>query len=646
MTPLRAFIGHSFNEVDANVVRVFLNFMNHVSDMNVGFSWEHAEAAEAKDLAAKVLRLMEDKNLFIGICTKKQVTILPSNLKKVFYSNHILKVNPDALTWKTSDWIIQEIGLAIGLKMDLILLIEEGIEKPGGLQGDLEYVVFDRAAPEKAFGKILEMIKSLTPRTKSISGQEATLPSSTDSEPKSEQGQEDSFQPSPSWSKSNFDYAFWHMVFIDDQQGATRISKAYLETEEGKENKVSWEAYEEHTRLSLGKGGQLAKLIGLANNNPDNPEVHRYLAKGYEEYKEHDKAGHCFEMASEKAQPLKRTLILQGDAARAFAHAGRRKEVSRLIAIMKTTAPPVDGGEVILVKTLRDIAEIDQEKDLLLGLSEKLLELCPSDSAARFSLAYNYGQAGHNELSLYHYLKIPFHERDAAAWNNLGFQYGGLDLNSKSVRAYRRAESLGETLAMSNIAHNLAAAGFLPEAEEICNRALKIKDYHKNIGGVITRMKAIQEEEDEKENDNLKKAEPALEFYKAFGHAATKALPGSSSAVWQGPDCALNISFNGNSFEAEGTFERVFAAGLFGFAIGSTPTKETYKVRYSGVLVGQAIKAIRTEVGEGDHSASTILTGDTEKKTPVLMYLLDAQNEIGVYDKKATKSFYKLALIT
>lgn len=33
--------------------------------MNIGFSWEHAETAEPKELAAKVKRLVEGKNLFV-----------------------------------------------------------------------------------------------------------------------------------------------------------------------------------------------------------------------------------------------------------------------------------------------------------------------------------------------------------------------------------------------------------------------------------------------------------------------------------------------------------------------------------------------------------------------------------------------------
>jgi len=78
----------------------------------------------------------------------------------------MIKAEKAAFFSKTSDWIIQEIGLAVGLNMDLILLLENGVREPGGLQGNIEYIPFNREAPEKSFNKILEMIKSILPKAK------------------------------------------------------------------------------------------------------------------------------------------------------------------------------------------------------------------------------------------------------------------------------------------------------------------------------------------------------------------------------------------------------------------------------------------------------------------------------------------------
>lgn len=76
MTKIRAFVGHSFTQDDDDaVVRAFLKFFDQIKAMNIGFSWESAEPAQARDLATKVLELMGDKTLFIGICTKKEAVI-------------------------------------------------------------------------------------------------------------------------------------------------------------------------------------------------------------------------------------------------------------------------------------------------------------------------------------------------------------------------------------------------------------------------------------------------------------------------------------------------------------------------------------------------------------------------------------------
>jgi hypothetical protein len=164
MADLKAFVGHSFTKDDAGVVGKFLQHFDRLSKVMPNFSWVHAEAAEPKELSTKVLSLIIDRNLFIGICTKKEMVISPDLLKSSIFRGDILRGNANSFAWKTSDWIIQEIGMAKGRGLDMILLLEDGIRRPGGLQGDVEYISFERNAPEKSFDKILEMLTSLSPK--------------------------------------------------------------------------------------------------------------------------------------------------------------------------------------------------------------------------------------------------------------------------------------------------------------------------------------------------------------------------------------------------------------------------------------------------------------------------------------------------
>ena len=163
MTQARAFIGHSFTRDDANIVSIFLKYFDQVSALHPTFTWSHAESAEPLELALKVLAQAETCNVFIGICTIKEGAVKPSDLRRAWMSPTVRKLKDHEIEWKTSDWVIQEIGLAVGRGMKVILLLEEGCRRPGGLQGDVEFIQFNRLNPEATFGKLLEMIRAVAP---------------------------------------------------------------------------------------------------------------------------------------------------------------------------------------------------------------------------------------------------------------------------------------------------------------------------------------------------------------------------------------------------------------------------------------------------------------------------------------------------
>lgn len=648
MIPLKAFIGHSFTADDEAVVRAFLKFFDQIREMNIGFSWEHAEPAEPKELAEKVLRLMHDKNLFIGICTTKEAVILPSKLTQGSWNKNILKASKESVSWKTSDWIIQEVGLAIGKGMDVILLVENGVRQPGGLLGNKEWIPFDRQSPEKSFGKVLEMIQSLIPKAKTVTSGEGEVRTAaverSDSEPRQE---EEWLKPRPDWQREDFEFALLHTVFLGEKEKENAIVEAYLATEDGQSShkRNSWEAYHELIVLRYGKGGKLTNLDELAAKYPENAEVLKHRAEGYQFYGEHEKAACYFEIAAQKAGGGSEALDRYGDAALAFTRAARIPEANRVVEQMKSIAPEGENGKIQLLYTLRGIAEIENANDHFCSLTEKILDLRPGDIDLRFNLAYKYSQDGATEdLSLYHYLKIPYRERTSITWNNLGVQFEHFELDNKSVTAYQKSDELGETLAMSNLAQKLIKAGFLKEAEDICNRAIKEKDYHKNVGHAITRIRDVPEIEKSKEEEIIKKAAPISEFFRDYGQALAKKTVGEHEGRWKGPKCELRLTIKSNSFIAEGSYERS-ESGLIFFHLttpGGTPTVSKYLVRYQGSILGKAVKAVFTQSKEGE-SPQTLL-GGASNETAVLMILSDSLEEIRVYEKDSKKEdkFYKI----
>ena len=72
MNSIRAFVGHSFTADDDAVITAFLRYFDQVAKLHPTFSWVHAQVAEPTELARKVLGMVEGRNVFIGICTKKE----------------------------------------------------------------------------------------------------------------------------------------------------------------------------------------------------------------------------------------------------------------------------------------------------------------------------------------------------------------------------------------------------------------------------------------------------------------------------------------------------------------------------------------------------------------------------------------------
>ena len=257
---------------------------DEIANLHPNFSWNHAERAESTGIDEKVLSLFADKNVFIGICTKRE-RVLPADFKWTQYLwNSMTNVAP---IWKTSDWIIQEIGLAMGRDCKLILLVESGVRPPGGLQGVVEYIPFERSAPEKTFPKLAQMISNIAPVNTlvvaSVGAQSAyeTEPEKPQSPPES-----DWKTPKPEWRKREYQRAFRLAIMLGDESTATTFDESYLATSDANDgtNRPEWIAFREFVRIVYGKVGTLQTIMNLATSNPRCGVIFRYLAQSYERF--------------------------------------------------------------------------------------------------------------------------------------------------------------------------------------------------------------------------------------------------------------------------------------------------------------------------------------------------------------------------
>lgn len=330
MTSINAFVGHSFTEEDDALVTAILTYLAQVARLHPGFTWVHAKHPEPTSVDEKVLALLEGKNLFIGICTCKERVVQDSALSSSWFRHDALFAKESEFEWKTSDWIIQEIGLAIGRGMKIILLVEDGIRPPGALQGNLEHIRLSRSAPEKSFGILLEMLTALLPHTvgDQVAGQQTMPASSSDASSKEGIPEKDWTTPKPDWEKRQFEFGIMHCLANNNESAERDIDERFLASNFGssKQNQDEWSAYKEFVCISLGRAGNIAKLEGLACELPESEDVAQYLAEAYEHYEEYQKAASAFRKASEKAKLTGDKVRLLGKAAANYQKAGQSAE--------------------------------------------------------------------------------------------------------------------------------------------------------------------------------------------------------------------------------------------------------------------------------------------------------------------------------
>lgn len=591
MTAVRAFVSHSFTTGDEGLVSKFTGLFDLVAQLHPQFSWDRALRAEPRSVAGKVLDVFEDKNAFIGICTRRELVCDESASRKVLFSPYAV-VRHEKLVWKTSDWMLQEIGLARGRGLTCILFVENDVRNPGALFGDIQYVPFDRDSPESSYTKFMEMVAALSPNAPTVDATDTVVsstslpPSNTEIVP--QDPQINWLQPQADWTAKEYDHALFMSVFDNDAPADAEqmIFDAFLRAPLSRGDEKRWTAYREHVRVMAGKSTSLGLLVEGVAKSPDDPEILNYLALAYYQYDQFEDAAKALErvvvVATDEVQQIRAASF----AALAYQRAGKLDERDRVLATANSLVS--DKTERHLLLGLKRLFSQSNPPLFLVGALERLIELDPADNSTRFELAYKYSELGNHKLALYHYLLIPTHDRQRETWNNIGNSSDALALPSKAVYAYRQAIALGETLAMSNLANKFSEAGFVDEAKRLCLDALNSEAPHKNVSTSLQRAQTAPENEQTAQQKIFDGARRVSDGFKKMGRASTQPQPTIISDLWRGPDCTLKVSIVGPHFSAAGEYERPTAI-VRAFVPGITEPRTRYRVQYNGTIVGRAI---------------------------------------------------------
>jgi len=650
---ITAFVGHSFDENDKSLIRRFLDYFDSIKGIVNEFNWDHAEKAEPKILSKKVREKMEGKNLFIGIFTKRKKEIDDSKLnRRGLFNKKKIITNEEDYYWITSDWIIQESGYALGKGMDQIFLLEDGVNSVGGLQGDIEHINFSREYPEGCFQKLQEMIGALIPKEKIEKGKEISdIPKASEKEKPEIPMKGETEKLKAEWNRKDYDIALVQAIIDKNESKEKEIYEEYLSTltEENIEEIVDWKVNYLLAK-SLFKNIDVSDEIKrLVDENPEHALARWLLGNIYEKFKNYKLASNEYLKSAQytKDPSIKISRLCQGAISKA--KAGEYEEAIEIVGnIFNEKFTKGDSDLFLLLTTLADITLERGELEKYTAFCEGALLIKPEIHNLRFSLAYKYSEMKMNPLALYHYKILTENEPSETNWNNIGVAYSRLEMNAKAISAYNKSEELNGTLAMSNLAHKLISAGFLDEAQGICDKAVKIKNYDKRVGSAILKIGDVRNEENEKENKVLENINDrrkfSIEFAMAFRPNEKVELP----SKWKSSLCDLDIKIQDGRFLAKGEYQSqeeddsaLFRALIMKTQSSSEPTHLKRIVTYEGIIKGRAIEynlSISQRPGEGPAEKEIIhkngLMAILKDKTEILVLEKDKDNKEELYSLK------------
>jgi hypothetical protein len=400
-------------------------------------------------------------------------------------------------------------------------------------------------------------------------------------------------------------------------------------------------AHIEYLKIVFGSDGSLDRLKEFALDHPQSAKIQATLAKGKAKYDDHVGAATCYEAAANVDRSSKDGLYYLGRAALEYAKAGAADRAQALIEEIKAKAGSDSEIERELTSTIRELVEYRKDEEAPIIALERAVELSPDDFDSRFSLAFKHSEVGNDDVALFHYLKIPPESRSPVAWNNLGVSFDHFKMRVASVDAYRRAEELGETLAMSNLAYKFLAEGFLKEARASFDKGFAIADHHKNIEAGLAALTEVHDQEVTKQKEALEKAAPKIDFYKRLAKGISAPQLNVFPVRMQCPDCIVSVSVQGDTFAATGTYTRE-GGGIVGALYGGLQEKRDYKIEYTGRITGSQIEGSVSRVQTSGPQHNSLL-GLFDPKSKVLMYL-EVDGIIKVMENPHTVSpnFYSL----
>jgi len=347
---------------------------------------------------------------------------------------------------------------------------------------------------------------------------------------------------------------------------------------------------------TLGDTGAIIKLREFLDDSDINFEVNTALGYCYSFSNDLNNASLFFS----KALYIASTENDKTSAATQYSEAlYANNKTAQALDILVSTLFEVSSiaSKVKIYESMADIYEKEKDYENRALIIDKAIELMPNDEALIFKAGYSYAESNYNELSLLHYKNAKLINPDnEAVQNNLGVQYDDLNMPIKSIESYRKADSLGNTLASANMAYRLMKAGFISEASKILNTAKDKEDVHPNVNSALAEISKKKENEDKIEVEKIKIATRLREFFSKYTDAKlfkSETLK-NAGGIWQLADGTMyELKINDNILTAYWKNKRwgyEYNFKFEGAVINNSCTLEIYEEEYNSKLAKNEYK--------------------------------------------------------
>lgn len=617
---LSAFVGRSFLDADKKVWHDLRDILDSLKTM--GFEYEDGKEGQIRPISEKVRELILRHEIYIGVLTKR----FP--IWDVPISWHERWMYPlgsyTPKKWTTSEWVIEEVGFAIGKDRKILLLIEKDVNFPTtDLDGDTQWILFNRENLSASQTEISQMILHLISQRVTTISESASVATRAPSD-------------------KEINISLQEPNFIDQMESlkkyalsgnfteADRIQGEMIKSMPDTEFHGFWDAFLLSVRACNNDTGALTQLVQRCTTDPSDFNAIEELARVYSSFKQPKQASQLLISHLDTVPPQQRSNLAISAAAALCEDSKPPEAISLLLEQLQKEQD--ESVRVSLYRAIASTAEKANNLDLEIAFLEKVVKLVPTDNDARFRLAYVYSNNLAKQAA-YHYKLVVDHSDWAGASNNLGVAYEALGYKANQYKSYERvAEKY--PLAKANLAQIYAIAGIHSKAAELANTVLATPSDDNDAKIAIDRARfALDEiaktERAEKEAiDKIADDTKAdREFMCAYAEAFCLLPLMDDVGMYSTAHGEIEIIRGQGNLKGNGVLTKSTPRGLLQMVSGNTQEQEvtTYVLSLTAQLQGQA-GTFELAISPSEKPRS--LLGDSSRTIKGLIYFQDNGNVI------------------